>query len=133
MAEQNVALVGYCGLNCEVCFGYRMTVSEAAKSLRRELRAAKLKSFWQEIPMLGEYELFKKALDGLAMLRCPKGCRSGGGNPWCKIRKCSVKKGFIGCWECTDFETCDKLPEVYLNNLKRIKKVGIDQFIQVKK
>jgi len=109
-----------------------MTVSEAAKSLRRELRAAKLKDAWKDIPFLGEYEPFKKALDGLAMLRCTNACRGGGGNPWCKIRKCCQKKGFVGCWGCTDFETCNKLLERYIKNLKKIKRVGIDGFIKAK-
>lgn len=120
--EQKMVLIGYCGLNCEVCFGYKMTVSEAAKNLRRELRAAKMKNFWGEIPMLGEYEPFKKALDGLAMLRCLKACRGGGGNPWCKIRKCCLKKEFPGCWECAEFESCDKLNPTYIKNIRQIKK-----------
>jgi len=29
-------LIAYCGLDCAECFGYKMTVSEAAKGLRRE-------------------------------------------------------------------------------------------------
>jgi hypothetical protein len=106
-----------------------MTISEASKALRRELRAAKLKNFWHEIPFLGEYEPFKKALDCLAILRCPKGCRGGGGNPSCKIRRCSQKKELVGCWECADFASCDKLPEVYLKNLRKIKRVGLEDFI----
>jgi len=122
-------LIAYCGLNCAECFGYKMTVSEAAKNLRRELRAAKLKGAWKEIPFLGEYEPFKKSLDGLAMLCCSKACRGGGGPPWCKIRKCCQKKGFDGCWECADFETCNKLVERYVKNLREIKKIGIDGFM----
>ena len=122
MEQRNENLIAYCGLNCAECFGYKLTVSEAAKSLRRELRAAKLKDAWKEIPFLGEYEPFKKALDGLAMLRCPKACRGGGGNPWCKIRKCCQKKGLEGCWECADFETCNKLKDRYVKELKKIQK-----------
>ncbi len=129
MSEQGIDLIGYCGLNCAECFGYKLTVSEAAKSLRRELRTAKLKDAWKEIPFLGEYEPFKKALDGLAMLRCPKACRGGGGNPWCKIRKCTQKKEFAGCWDCGDFETCGKLEARLIKNIKKIKKVGISGFI----
>ena len=122
--------IGYCGLNCVECFVYKKTVSEAAKSLRRELRAAKLKVAWEGIPFLGEYEPFKKSLDGLAMLRCSRVCRKGGGNPWCKIRKCCQKKGIEGCWECVDFEGCNKLQERYVKNIRKIKKVGIDGFIK---
>jgi len=132
MNEQGSNLIAYCGLNCAECFGYKMTVSEAAKSLRRELRAAKLKDAWKEIPFLGEYVPFKKSLDGLAMLRCPKACRGGGGNPWCKIRKCCLKKGFDGCWQCADFEACNKLQEEYVKNIKRIKRVGVSGFIEGK-
>lgn len=102
-------LIAYCGIDCSQCFSYKMTVSEAAKLLRRELRSAKLKNFWQDIPFLGKYEPFKKSLDGLAMLRCPKGCRGGGGNPWCKVKRCSQKKGFWSCGECAVMATCPKL------------------------
>ena len=130
--NQQLGLLGYCGLNCAECFSYKMTVSEAAKSLRRELRAAKLKDAWKDIPFLGEYEAFKKSLDGLAMLRCTKACREGGGNPWCKIRKCCQKKEIVGCWECAEFEACNKLQERYLKNIKKIRKVGIDAFIGAK-
>ncbi len=41
MTEENKDLIAYCGLYCGDCFGYKLTVSEAAKSLRRELRTAK--------------------------------------------------------------------------------------------
>ena len=34
------------------------------------------------------------------------GCRSGGGAEDCYQRKCCVKNGFDGCWECKDFP-CD--------------------------
>lgn len=129
MDKREADLIGYCGLDCAECFVYKMTVSEAAKALRREMRAAKLKDAWKDIPFLGEYEPFKKSLDGLAALRCTKGCRDGGGNPWCKIRKCCQKRGFDGCWECADFETCDKLVERYIINLKKIRKLGLDGFI----
>ena len=124
-----MSLVGYCGLDCAECFVYKLTVSEAAKSLRREMRAAKIKETWQYIPFLGEYESFKKSLDGLAMLRCTKACRGGGGNPWCKIRKCCQKNEFSGCWECADFETCNKLVERNLKNIRQIKKAGISGFL----
>ncbi len=109
MSVREKDLIGYCGLDCEECFSYKMTLSEAAKNLKRELRAAKLRDSWKEIPFLGEYEPFKKTLDGLAMLRCPRGCRGGGGNPWCKIRKCAQKNSFWTCGECHLLENCPKL------------------------
>ena len=123
--------IAYCGLNCTTCFVYKKTVSEAAKALRRELHAVKLKDSWTEIPFLGAYEPFKKSLDGLAMLRCTKLCREGAGNPWCKIRKCCQKKEIDGCWLCADFESCQKLNPAYLKNLKKIKKIGIEEYAKI--
>jgi hypothetical protein len=122
MSGLDLSLIGYCGLDCAECFSYKKTVSEAAKSLRQEMRAAKLKDAWKDIPFLGEYESFKKSLDSLAMMRCARGCRDGGGNPWCKIRKCCQKKEFDGCWQCADFETCTKLVDRYVKEIKKIKK-----------
>ncbi len=126
-ADKN--LIAFCGIDCSQCFSYKMTVSEAAKALRRELRAAKLKNFWQDIPFLGKYEPFKKSLDGLAALRCPKGCRGGGGNPWCKIRKCCQKRGLMSCAGCEPMKTCDKLAIIskgYKNeNLKNLKELAL--------
>lgn len=132
MSQPSTLMVAYCGLNCAECFVHKLTVSEAAKALRRELRAAKLKELWPGIPFLGEYVPFKKSLDGLASLRCTKTCRGGGGNPWCKIRKCARKKELIGCWECPDFETCGKLSERYLKNIRQLKKVGLKGFTGAK-
>jgi hypothetical protein len=100
MAGKKAELVGYCGARCLMCFAYKKNVSEAAKALRRELRAEKLKESWKEFPFLADYASFKKSLDGLAMLRCTKMCRGGGGNPWCKIRRCAQRKKLFGCWEC---------------------------------
>jgi hypothetical protein len=129
MAQNNpVALTAYCGLDCGSCFGYTKTISEAAKSLRRTMRAEKMKQVWPSMPFLGDYDAFKKDLDALAGLRC-KGCRDGGGNPFCKIRKCAQKLNYEGCWECGEFETCEKLTflepghkDEHLKSLRKLKK-----------
>ena len=122
------SLMAYCGLDCAKCFGYTKTISEAAKDLRRTMRAEKIKQVWPTIPFLGDYDAFKKNLDALAGFRC-KGCRDGGGNPFCKIRKCAQGRGYEGCWECSGFEPCDKLAflepghrDEHLKNLKKIRK-----------
>jgi hypothetical protein len=129
MAETNpVTLTAYCGLDCSQCFGYTKTISEAAKQLRRTMRAEKMKQVWPSMPFLGDYEAFKKVLDALAGLRC-KGCRDGGGNPFCKIRTCAQKLNYEGCWECNEFEACDKLTflepghkDEHLRNLRKLRR-----------
>ena len=120
-------LTAFCGLDCSQCFSYTKTVSEAAKEFRRVLRKERIKTAWEVIPFLGDYTSFKKSLDALAGLRC-RGCRDGGGNPWCKIRKCCQKKGLSSCAFCPEFETCDKLKTLeyfhkdeHLRNLRLIK------------
>jgi hypothetical protein len=122
------ALMAYCGLNCSKCFGYTKTISEAAKGLRRTMRAEKMKQVWPNIPFLGDYYAFKKSLDAIAGLRC-KGCLEGGGNPFCKIRKCCLERGYRSCAQCGEFECCEKLTflepghkDEHLKNLRKIKK-----------
>ena len=121
--------LGYCGARCPKCFAYRKNVSEAAKALRRELRAEKLNESWKEFPFLADYVSFKKSLDGLAMLRCSKMCRGGGGNPWCKIRRCARKREYTGCWECGEVGACQKLLPAYRPNLEKIRRVGLKAFL----
>ena len=129
MARTKVETLGYCGARCLMCFAYKRTVSEAAKALRRELRTEKLKDSWKEFPFLADYASFKKSLDGLAALRCTKMCRGGGGNPWCKIRRCAQKRKLAGCWECEDADACSKLLPAYRPNLDKIRRVGLDRFL----
>ena len=113
------ALMAYCGLDCGKCFAYTKTISEAAKGLRRTMRDERIKQVWPTIPFLGDYNSFKKTLDALAGFRC-KGCREGGGPPWCKIRTCA---------QCDEFESCERLASLepghkdeHLKNLRRISK-----------
>jgi hypothetical protein len=72
----------------------------------------------------------------MVKLRCRKTCRNGGGNPFCKIRICCERKEIEGCWECDDFEECEKLKfletnhgKAHIKNLKIIRKKGIEEFI----
>lgn len=122
------SLMAYCGLDCSTCFGYTKTISEAAKGLRRTMRAEKMKQVWPTIPFLGDYDSFKKSLDALAGLRC-RGCLEGGGNPFCKIRKCCLERGYRSCAQCDEVESCEKLntlepghKDEHLKNLRRTQK-----------
>ncbi len=105
-------LIAYCGLDCGKCFSYTKTVSEAAKQLRRTMRAEKIKQVWPTIPFLGDYDAFKKHLDALAGFRC----------------KCCLKRGYGSCAQCDEFERCEKLAfldpghrDVHMKKLRKIK------------
>jgi hypothetical protein len=144
--EKNKDLIAYCGLYCGCCHGYQGKIPDMARDLRKELRQAKYDKF---AAFLSEYsfgKVYKKyedcyeVLGAMVKFRCKKGCKNGGGNPWCKIRSCCQKKELEGCWLCDEFETCKKLEYLqpvhddgHLKNLRKLKKQGVNKFLDGKK
>ena len=141
-----IDMVSYCGLHCGECPNYTGRIADLARDLRKELRSVRFDKTAEVLSELSYFSMFKNyeqcynVLGGMVKLRCKHACRSGGGNPFCKIRKCSQKKGLEGCWLCSEFETCEKLDELKVNhgvahikNLRRIKKNGIDEFLDGQK
>ena len=139
-------LVTYCGLYCGDCFAHKGTVADLARDLRKELRQAKFERTARamaEIPFFAVYKDYPKCyevLGAMVKFRCHKGCRNGGGPPFCKIRKCCQKKDIAGCWQCDEFENCGKLEflqavhdDGHLKNLAAIKRKGIAAFISGKR
>ena len=142
MNETNKGLVAYCGLYCGDCFGYQGKIADLSKDLRKELRQARFDRVAEGIPFkeFRNYRECYEVLGALVRLRCKKACRSGGGNPWCKIRLCCQKKGIDGCWQCQDIEDCKKLKfleathkDAHLKNLSKIKKVGVEEWLASKR
>jgi len=144
MIAQNKSLIAYCGLYCGDCPFHKTedNIPDLARDLRGILRKYKFESITQEIP-LREFKHYKECyqyLGAMVRLRCRRSCRNGGGNPFCKIRKCCQKKGYDGCWECGEFEECKKLKQMrsvhknaLLLNLKNIRKRGVYNFIKGKR
>ena len=135
----------YCGLYCAECPNHTGIIADSARDLRKELRKYRFDKTAEFLSTLSFFKEFKKysdcyeVLGAMVKLRCNKTCRKGGGNPFCKIRKCCEKKGFSGCWECEDFENCSKLEflennhgKAHIKNLKIIKKKGFEEFIKGK-
>jgi len=124
MKVKNENLVAYCGLYCPRC--YRMKVSEAAEMLRKELKLAKDKG----APYLDDCGAgFKKKLNTLIKLRCDEFCRNRK-ELKCKIKKCCIDKKLDGCWQCLDFKKCGKLKKQFIENCKKIKKLGLNIFVK---
>lgn len=142
MTLDNKSLVAYCGLYCDDCFGYKGRIANLAKDLRYELRVEKFDKMIKGIPFK-EFRNYKgcyEVLGAMVRLKCKNACRGGGGNPFCRIRKCCQKKSFNGCWECEETESCKILDvlkanhgDAHLRNLRTIKKKGIDTFLEGKK
>lgn len=145
MAEEN-ELLAYCGLYCGDCHGYKGKIPDLARDLRKELRAAHYDRFaasFSQSPFGKPLAHYMECYDALGLMmkfRCKKGCRKGGGPPFCKIRICCQEKGIAGCWECDEFESCKK-PEflvpvhgdAHIKNLRAVKKKGVKGFLSGKR
>ena len=138
--------IGFCGLYCGDCPSHTGVIANLSRDLRKELRNYhfdKTAQFLATVPFFKEFQKYPdcyQVLGALVKLRCRKACRDGGGNPWCKIRKCALKKNLTGCWECADFESCDQLKALnpshsvaHIQNLQMIHKKGIEEFKKGKK
>ncbi len=139
-------LIAYCGLYCGDCFAHEGKVADLARDLRKELRQAKFDKTAQYLSTLSFFAVFKnykqcyEVLGALVKFRCKKACRGGGGPPFCKIRKCCQRKEIEGCWQCGEFETCEKLDflepnhgDAHIKNLRKLRKAGIAGFLKGKK
>ena len=146
MVRGNKNLIGFCGLYCGDCFGYQGRIADLAVELRRELRQSKFEKTAEALSTISFFQTFKNyrecydVLGALVKLRCKKACKGGGGPPFCKIRKCCQRKGIDGCWQCDEFETCDKLDflrpvhgDAHLRNLRKIKQRGVSEFLKGKR
>lgn len=142
MDKNNEKLIAYCGLYCDDCFGYKGKIADLSKELRKELKKEKFDIMVKGIPFkaLENYKECYEVLGTLVRLKCNYACKGGGGNPFCKIRKCCKSKSINGCWECNEFTACNKLDSLKLNhgnahikNLQIINKKGTEEFIKGKK
>ena len=144
MTKSSSNLVAYCGLYCGDCHGYKGTIPDMARDLRKELRKSKYSKFAKGVSkffkVLEKYDTCYEVLGAMVKFRCKRACKNGGGPPFCKMRKCCQKKEIQGCWECDEFETCTKLnflkpihDDAHIKNLRKIKKSGMDEFLKGKK
>jgi hypothetical protein len=142
---QDEKLIAYCGLYCGDCHGYTGKIPDLARDLRKELREIHYHKFAAFISTYSFGKDFKnydecyKVLGAMVKFRCRKGCRGGGGSPFCKIRKCALKKGLDGCWECSEFKDCKELKflepvhgNAHIKNLRAVKKKGKKDFVKGK-
>jgi hypothetical protein len=146
MEQDELNVITYCGLCCLDCHGHTGKIADLAKDLRKELHAVKYEKFAESISVNPFAKAFKnypecyELLGEMEKFRCEKGCRNGGGPPFCRIRKCCQENNRSGCWECDSVPQCEKLDflnavhgDGHRKNLAIIKKKGVDGFIQGKR
>jgi len=149
MSKQQIELTGYCGLYCGDCIRYRSRAADLARELLNELqdtefdKYAELKSSSvKQFDAKKQFQHYKECcevLEAIANLQCNTPCRVGGGCSAfsCDILECCQGKGFEGCWQCGEFESCgtfEPLESVHgvapKQNLKKIKEMGLDKWAE---
>ena len=111
---------GYCGLSCTTCKDRFAGIRKQLDDLDAAFDEINMKEVAKAIPFMNsKYKGYQK-LAKFFKTECP-GCRNGGGNPFCSIRKCAKKKGYSTCVEC-ETDICKKF--------KTILKVHTDNEIQ---
>ena len=145
--DNDYELTAYCGLYCGDCFRYHCRVSELSGNLLSELgdmhfekyaeyKSGSAKQF-DPVPEFEHYTEFCKVLEAIVALQCNSPCRTGNGCPAfsCDILECCRSRGFDGCWECEEFESClrfEKLEACHgdgpRRNLRIIRELGLDNW-----
>ena len=152
MGKKEIELTAYCGLYCGDCIRYQSRAADLARELITELRDtqfgkyAGIKSSSAKQPnAVKQFKHYKECcevLEAITALQCNTPCRVGGGCPTfsCEILKCCQEKGFQGCWQCEEFEGCDKLGSLISihgdspqRNLKKIKELGLDRWAEYRR
>lgn len=138
MAKDNMKMAAYCGLFCGTCKFNEGTIPDLARDLRKELRSVRFDKAAEVIPFINaeDYERCYEVLGMMVKLRC-KGCKVSSRSQYCNIAKCAEKKGYDGCWECSDFQVCDKLDflepvhgDAHKKNMRKINRVGVDRWVK---
>jgi hypothetical protein len=134
-------LLAYCGFYCGDCLGYTGVVADAAQGLMNVLETYKFNRTAECVfpHQLREYNQFYEMLRFMTGLRCPGICRQEkGARPSnCEVKICCIDKGFYACYECDDFETCDKLKTLHkglhtdacVKNMIAIREMGLDAWL----
>lgn len=134
-------LTGYCGLYCGDCIRYKCKASNLAEELLSEIEEKHFTKYANvkraHTKEFENFESFIALLKAISKINCEMPCGLGGNGCGgkCEIIECASAKGFEGCWDCDDFERCDKFDflkpfhgEAPLKNLRKIKELGIDNW-----
>lgn len=136
-------LTGYCGLYCGDCIRYNCRASDLADKLLNEIDNHHFREYANvKRAHTKEFENFDTllaSLKAISGINCVTPCGAGGDGCGgsCKIIKCVKEMNLNGCWECNDFEGCEKLcflkpfhGDSIISNLKKIKIYGITNWAE---
>jgi predicted metal-binding transcription factor (methanogenesis marker protein 9) len=95
-SEIDFSRIAYCCINCDACPLYKATIiddKEAKKKIAEQWGDAKKPDF-----ELGDFYCYG----------CKDERSKGTPGRGCTVRKCTLKKGYATCAQCTGFEDCDE-------------------------
>lgn len=131
-------LTAYCGLYCGDCIRFKSKASDLANDLLKEFDNTRFSEYAKvkraQIPDFEHFEPMVGLLAHVSRLRCNVPCRLGGDGcvTSCNIIQCVKSKSFEGCWECSEYKTCEKLDflkpfhgNTPVDNLSKIKEFGV--------
>jgi len=122
-----------CGMTCCDCLFYKSDIYEAAKNFKEAIEKhefdkflthfskAKNMTFFHDFKKLPE---FMAMLEKIAAMQCERVCSEARGcsipevdevagdivkeSHKCHVLVCIESKGYEGCWDCGELETCEK-------------------------
>jgi hypothetical protein len=118
-----------CGQACSDCIWYQKDLYETAIKFRDLIKKYEMDIFFKHLNEDPDWSILKdkfskfkdigwfmEFLDNIINTQCSKTCQMTGGCSFfgtfqgeCGIVECAKSKGYSGCWQCGDFEKCDKL------------------------
>jgi hypothetical protein len=136
-------LTAYCGLYCGDCLRFQSKATQLARDLMTELRAIQFDKYAAvksaTVKVLKHYNECLEVLDAVIKLGCDTPCKAGGEGcvQPCQVKNCVESKHMDGCWECSEFERCDKFEflrpvhgDTTRGNLRKIKEYGLNKWAE---
>ena len=140
--EERIALLAYCGFYCGDCLGYTGVIADAAQNMMEVLETYKFERTAECVfpEQLANYDQFREMLGFMTGLRYPGICREveqDGSPSGCEVKSCYRERGYYACYECGEFEACDKLVSIHrglhygscMKNLQAIREMGLEAWI----
>lgn len=139
MDRNEIQLTAYCGLYCGDCIRYKAKLSDLAREMCEELKRAHFAEYaTAKSAFFSEFKHYRESvllLKRIGDLKCDTPCSLGGdgcAEP-CEIKKCVHSKRIEGCWECAEFEQCDRFEFLKpfhgdgpKKNLRKIREHGLE-------
>lgn len=133
----------YCGLYCRDCIPSNGRLFALAGELENRLAELHFEEYAafkaRGDASFVDYQSFLRVLHAIRGLECKAPCRAGGGKSSCAVRDCVLAHQLSGCWECSEYRTCELLGPLRRfhpnleHHLDLIRREGVDAWIARRK